>query len=75
MSYQTHGHSVDGMTGPHTHGVTSSSMVDLQMNYNTSTEYLADIDEYPLLSSNTSKSQSVPKLTLLAISNDDKSKL
>ena len=74
MSYQAHGHqhSVEG-AGPHTHGVTSSSMVDLPMKYATSTEYLADIDEYPL-SSNSSKSQSVPRLTLLTISSEsDKS--
>ena len=72
MSYQTsgHQHSVEG-TGPHTHGVTSTSMVDLPMTYATSTEYLGDIEEYPL-SSNTTKSQSVPRLTLLAISADDK---
>jgi hypothetical protein len=47
-------------------------MVDLPaMNYAVSTEYLGDIDEYPL-SSNTAKSQSVPKLTLLTISTEDK---
>ena len=74
MSYQTHGHqhSVEG-GGPHSHGVISASMVDLPaMNYAASTEYLGDIEEYPL-SSNSSKSQSVPKLTLLTISTDDKS--
>ena len=73
MSYQTHGHqhSVEG-AGPRTHGVTSSSMVDLPMNYAASTEYLADIEEYPL-TSHSSKSQSVPKLTLLSISTEDKS--
>ena len=47
-------------------------MVDLPMNYAASTEYLADIEEYPL-TSHSSKSQSVPKLTLLSISTEDKS--
>ena len=73
MSYQVHGHqhSAEG-TGLHTRGVTSSSMVDLPMTYAVSSEYLGDIDEYPL-SSNSAKSQSVPKLTLLSISTEDKS--
>jgi hypothetical protein len=70
MSYQVHSHqhSVEG-AGPH--GAMSTSMVDLPMNYATSSECLGDIEEYPL-SSNSSKSQSVPKLTLLAISSEDK---
>ena len=73
MSYQTHGHqhSVEGV-GSHSHGAMSTSMVDLPMNYAASSEYLGDIEEYPL-SSNSAKSQSVPKLTLLTISTEDKS--
>lgn len=76
MSYQSHGRpSVEG--GPRKqflHG-NSTSMVDLPNNYATSTEHLGDIEEYPL-SSNTTKSQSVPRLTLLTISSEnDKSEL
>ena len=73
MSYQSHGHqnSVEGVVQKQlAHGVTSTSMVDLPMNYATSTEHLDDIEEYPL-SSNNSKSRSVPRLTLLTISSDN----
>ena len=75
MSYQSQ---APGGVGPQkqlVHGVTSTSMVDLPMNYATSTEHLGNIEEYPFpLSSNTAKSQSVPRLTLLTISTEtDKS--
>lgn len=76
MSYQSHGRpSVEG--GPRKHLVhgASTSMVDLPNNYAASTEHLGDIEEYPL-SSNATKSQSVPRLTLLTISSEnDKSEL
>ena len=54
------------------HEMTSTSMVDLPMTtmYSISSEHLDQIDEYSL--PNSGKSQSVPKLTFMNVSSDDR---